>query len=749
MSNIDVQSLSGFLEFAQEANTRSTLAVEDGLKPVHRRILFSMGEDKAFSNKPELGSPKIVGNVLGNYHPHGDTAVYDAAIRMSQDFKMRYPLIQVRGNSGKIVEPENFAAMRYTQMRLTPLGEMMLSDIEKDAVDMISNYNETCEEPVVLTSTLPNLLLNGGMGIGVGISSSLVPHNLNEICDGIIAYTKNPRITVEELMNHIQGPDFPTGGVITDAFSLPAIYESGKGTIKLRAKYHIATIAGKTTIVITEIPYLISAESRIIVPIQELVAEEGYDQIDDIQNCSGNHGLELRIILEKNANVNSVLQKLFEKTALEVTIKINQTVMLKDGTFVTLGLRGLIAQYLGHQHDVLIRTSQYDINKAQARLHIVNGLIIAARNIDEVVTLIKGSSNSAEAKVKLISKFEFDEIQAQAVLELRLSRLTSLEIDKLLKEKGEIEVKIIALQEIVNSNTKRTSIIVNFLSNLKSKYGDSRRTMISEMKIIEKGEHVYLSVNSGNQFTTTTKDEITAKGKKVAAKSKVIDILYCNTKDTIMLLDDEGKIYSYPVNELLDGKATFDSQIIKLMPIEEKDFFIFITKDGLAKKTPWFSFKRSSQGTKLKEGDKMFTMLFANDSDYLMVLGSEGRCMNIPVSDLNSLGKLTYGSKVIATKEVLAATVCSKDDLLLTITSDNKAKLTEHSDFIINSKGASGSIITEDCINLINTKTYTELTIFGEDNKPSILAVNTLAIKSRNSIGAKIYNYKIDKIVTL
>ena len=746
-NNLNKNALDGFLEFAKEANTRSTLAVEDGLKPVHRRILFGMAEDKIWATGQHTGSAKIVGSILGNYHPHGDASVYDAAVRLSQDFKLRYPLINFYGNNGSILDPDSYAASRYTKMKLSPLGQLMLEDIQKNTVDMVENYNGELLEPVVLPSMIPNAILNGGMGIGVGISSSLVPHNLAEVVDGINAYINNPKITTEELMHHIQGPDFPTGGIITDSFKLPEIYESGKGTVTLRSKYRIEQANGRPVIVITETPYLINIENRIIGPIQQMVTEENYDKIYDVQNASGKNGFELHIILEKDANPNAVLQTLFERTGLQTTIKINNTVMMADGSFITLGMRGLITHYLKHQHNILIRKYKWELEKAEDRLHIVDGLIIAVENIDEVVKIIKGSKSTAEAKTNLIKAFKLSELQSAAILDMRLARLTSLEINKLQAEKKELLAKITEFKSIIASEKKREEIISKFLRDLKKNYADSRRTKISEMSIIEKGEHVYITIDEANTISYISKDELHGMARKKIASKAPVCAIECNTKDSVALLDIKGKCYVATGREIIDGKVSFDAAIMQILPYEEKDYMLFVTEQGIIKKTPSIKIKKSSQVTKIRDEDKPIAMFFANDEDYVMVLGTEGKVINLAVADIPGIGRLTYGSKGITTDKVLAATLAKSVDLILTVSSDNKAKLTKHEDFIVNTKGSTGQVTTEDCINIKSVHNATSLVLFGTDSKVGVINVNSLAIKGKTAAGAKVFSSKLASVV--
>lgn len=749
MSKLNDISLKGFLEFAQEANTRSTLSSRDGLKPVHRRILYTLHEDKLFSNKEHLVSAKVVGNVLGNYHPHGDASVYDAAVRLSQDFKLRYPLVDIYGNNGSIFD-DPAAASRYTKMRLTPLGELMLTEIEKDSVEMVENFSGDRMEPVVLPSMVPNVLLNGGMGIGVGTSSSLVPHNLSEVVDGILAYIDNKRITIEELMTHIQGPDFPVGGVIVDAFSLPEIYETGRGTVKVRAKYSFETVAGRPHIVVTEIPYLASVENKIIKPIQALVAEEDYDQIFDVQNNSGKDGLEIRIILEKNANPYAVLQTLFQKTGLESTVKINQTILREDGSFVTLGLRGLIIEYLKHQHDVIIRRSTFELNKSKDRLHIVRGLLIAVQNIDAVVKIIKESKDTATARKSLIAEFKLSEEQAKAILDLRLARLTSLEIGKLQTEEKNLISYIAQLKKIIANENEREKIIIQNLTMLKTKFGDSRRTLITENTISEKGERVYLVLLDG-QISSLSKEEVSVmtrgrRGTKVV-KGNISAAIEANIKDSIYVATTDGKIFSVTVGDILKGIVEVPN-ILHFLNSDEKDYIVVVTEKGIIKKTEFNKIRRSLQMTKVKDDDRIVSMHFANDSDYIMVLGTDGKIANIKVSEIAAIGRMTFGSRGVA-MEVQSATVASYDDLIFSITTDNQAKLTKHPDYIVNPRGTVGSVINDNVNFIMNVGTSSFITIFGKDGRALSLNLSTLSVKGRDAVGAKIYTGEIQTIICL
>lgn len=752
MSKIDIISLEDFLTYAQEANTRSTLAVEDGLKPVHRRILYSMYSSGVLSSKQSVKSAKIVGDVLGNYHPHGDSSVYDAAVRLSQPFKMRYPLISFKGNGGSILEPDSYAASRYTEMKLSPLGELLLNGIEKDTVPMVENYSGELLEPVILPSMVPNVLINGGMGIGVGISSSLLPHNLKEVCKAIAVMIDNKHITTKELMNYIPGPDFPTGGVITDAFSLAEIYESGRGTIKLRAKYRLETEGQRTVIVITEVPYLVNIENHIINTIKEM-KQEGYEGVYNIVNASGKDGVQIRIVLEKGADVHATLEYLFEKTRLETTVKINQTVMLPNGTFHTLNLRSLILGYINHQDDIIKQKAQYDLDKAQKRLHVVDGLIIAAQNIDEVVRLIKASPNSATAKSALIKAFSLSDIQATAILDMKLARITSLEINKLTTEKKNLENTISTLEKIINDQKTRYTIMKNSLADLALKYGDARRTVIAEMSIIEKGRKLLIMVDKDNRFSSYDDADIleitnAIKGPK-GSMSKYVDLIYTNSKDKICFVDANGKVYCEVVDILLRGDVVIGAPVVKMFKFIPKEFIIFVTEKGIIKKVTTPRFRAGGiNSIRVKDDDRIVFAGMANDTDFIMVLSEEGKIANIQVSEYSAMNKMAYGSRGVDCKSVVSAAISTPDGLVLTYDDQNRAVLTAHSDFNIQGKGNKPAVIRDGVRGLWPIEEDEYIILLCEDRKPMKYAVSNIGVRKKNASGARITLSKLDKILS-
>ena len=764
-NTINKISLEGFIDFAAEANGRSTPSVQDGLKVVHRRILYDM-YNNAYNKV--MGSAKIVGSVLGAYHPHGDTSVYDAAVRLSQPFKMRYPLIEFEGNNGSLLEPEGYAASRYTKMKLSKFGQLMGEGLEKECVDFVENYNGDTTEPVVLPGIFPQLLCNPSMGIGVGLSTNIVSHNLREVCDGIEACIDKPGITVEELMQHIKGPDFPTGGVIMDTNKLLDIYTTGKGSVRLRAKYNIQQIDGRNVIVVTEIPYLTDIETGIIKKIQQMVNEEGYEDIYDLQNNSGKQGIELHIILEKGVNVNKVLRKLFEETGLETTVKINNTVIIGKNEYATLSIKGLVSQYLKHQYDVIVRSAQYDKNKAAAKLHVLLGLIKALEDIDNVVAIIKNSKNKEDAQKKLIAHLIIDEIQAKAILDMKLSKLTSLEVETLKKDIIDLEKEIARLEKIINSKAEQNKIIKSNL-DLMRKMSDDRRTLLVDLNMGQTtGEEVFLLLKNNNRVCAICKDEIEVKNKGTKgssiSKDEIVDIIKTNTKETVYCISDNGYAYPLPVS-LVDISAdalkeqsvnigeliSIEGNIIQLLKITpDTDYLISISEKGVSKKTNLdaFNFNRKEQQIcKIKSEDSLFKVLCAKENDNIIIVQDNNKICNFSVEEIKTMGKGTIGAKIIGASKVLAATVAGKDSNILFWDNSGKGNLTSFNEVPVNGKGSSGNVGMPDCIGALNVDNTKYVSIIGENNKSITIDISSMNSKSAKAKGVKIYNGQILKII--
>jgi DNA gyrase subunit A len=493
MSKINDIASEDFLTYATEViKSRAIPYADDNLKPVHRRILYGMYLLKVFSNKPKVKSARITGDVMGKFHPHGDSSIYEAMIRLSQTWKMRYPLVDVQGNAGSIAG-DGPAASRYTEANLTAIGDLMVEELKHKAVDYMATYDNTDVEPVTLTSIFPNILCNGNLGIAVGMSSDIVPHNLREAVDAIIAYIDNNAIQMPELMKHMPGPDFPTGAVITTPEKIQEIYETGRGTLTLRSKYDIEHVKGRAHLVFTEIPYLVSIEDKIIQKIHDLVNTEELKDVEDIIDNTGRNRIEIRVILSTKANVRKVLQILFAKTGLQNNIKVNNTVII-DNKPKQLGLKALIQSYVAHRHKMIRRISIKQKEKAEKRLHLVDGLLIAMQDIDGVIKLIKSSSNKSTARVALMKEYKLTAVQADGILDMKLSQLTKLDADKLMNEKKGLEKEILRLNALIHVVKSRDNVIKAQLLDMKNTLGDARRTLIESTSVVAMNESKKLRI---------------------------------------------------------------------------------------------------------------------------------------------------------------------------------------------------------------------------------------------------------------
>ena len=766
--NLDKLSIDSYVTYANAANIRSTLNGKDGLKPVHRRILYTLLKEKALHNKDLKGSQAIVGTVLGKWHPHGDGAVYDAAVRMSQDFKMRYPLVYIKGNNGDLSDPKAYAASRYTKMKLTPLGELMMTGIESSSVDFEENYDGTLMEPSYLTSVVPNVLINGGMGIGVGNSCSLLPHNLNEVCDAIIAYVDDYKITTEDLMKHIKGPDFPTGGVITNQADLLNIYKNGKGTVRVRAKYKLETVLSKTHIVITEVPYMVSIEDKIIKPIQELVLE-GYENIDDLINNTGENGTEIRIVLKKGVNVNKTLAYLFDHTGMSNTISMNNN-LITDGKYDNYSLKGIIKLYIEHRHDVIIRIAKHKKAKAEKKLHITKGLLKAIVQIDEVVNIIKSSKSKADAAKNLKELLEIDDEQVKAILDMKLGRLTGLEVEALKEEISNLKEEILNQSRIINNTLTRNGMIKNQLEALKT-YGDKRKTKLDNNNIsnLIEDEDVVVILTEDDYIAAVSVNEVPQgkKGKKPLqlTKSRIVDFVKTNTKENLLCFTTEGRMYNIPVNLIdidkydsvtgdhISNVADVQGKIIKITKLEEASHITFVTAGGRIKKSStsiYKGFKKSVQAVKLDNNDSLIGVYFTNDDQNIMMLGDKDKVAHVNLSNINSTGRATKGVIGIKANQVLASAVTAgEEDLILTYTKEGYGKLTKASEFTLTNRGAAGISVHKNTIGLVNTSNYSNIMVIDGNNKSNRIDLDELSVKSRTSKGTKISKNSITKILAL
>lgn len=745
-ANLDNKVKKDFLTYANAViKSRAISDARDNLKPVHRRILYTMFENKLLANKKTVKSNNVVGKVMIR-HPHGDSSIYDAMIRLAQPWKMRYPLVEVQGNSGNI-SGDGPAAMRYTEVRLSKFGEMMMTDINKKSVKFKESYDGSTTEPVVLPSAFPNILCNGNVGIAVGTSTSIVPHNLKEVCDGILAYLKSPSITTEQLMKFIPAPDFPTGGTITNAGNMKDIYATGRGTITLRSKYRIENVGQKQHIVIEEVPYLITIEDGVIKQLKKLVLEEGFDLIEDFKNNTGKKGIELRIILKKGANVYKVLETIWKKTRLEITQRVANTVIV-EGNPVTLNLKGMIQHYINHRSEILINIASYERNKANRRTETVKGLIKAMTKIDEVIKLIRASSNTASANQKLVALLEITPAQASSVLEMRLSRLSKLDSMDLTHELEELQKKLKEYDNIINNEGVRMEMIKKEVGSLKRLYGDERRTTLiyggdeAEGYPVEKLKVLFMA--NGSTFATQKKLADLDIKRKAAELNNSAVILMANTETdkTLTVFKDDGTMERVKLLTMATEKievGMFNSRPLAAYDFDDvdnlKDYIVFVTSGGMVKKTAtseYIKAKNNARTIKVKGDQELIFVGMANDEDSIAVL--DKKLSFFKVKNITATSKLTIGSKANNSKKAIAAAVVASNETLLMLSADGKGKVTKASDLSQTAKGGNGQVVAKDTI-LIHTgsKEY----IINDGSKNLVITKN-ISAKGKTAVGSKI-----------
>lgn len=743
---INKMANEAFMAYSMEViKQRAIPSIGDGCKPIHRRVLYGMQVGGYISKKPTYKSAKVVGEIMGNYHPHGDSSVYDALIRLSQPWKMRYPLVFVQGNNGSIFGDKP-AHMRYTECKLTPIGELMCNGIKEEAVPMESNYSGELVEPIVLPSEFPNVLVNPNLGIAVGMSSTTVPHNLKEVCDALIAFIRlDEQMTPQQLMNYVKGPDFPTGGTIINGEEIADIYAAGKGSIKLRANYKVENIDGKPTIIIKEVPYLISIEDKIYDKVKKMVTEDGYQYIENIQNCSGNQGFEIRIICTRDANVNKVIKDLCEQTGFQTNISINNTVLV-NGVPRQLTFLDMIREYVHFRHYAVINIAEHDRKKCLERIHIIEGLLVAIADIDNVIAIIKASASKDEARQKLIARYNFSIAQVNAILDMRLSRLTNLETVDLQTECGELQKQVEKDECIINNTNKtRDNLLISQFNQIKTKYGDARRTVITSIKErTENAENkpVLHLIISGNRLLAIEppKDKVVFNKKgTLYAKDKILFGYQTMTNGTSYLFDKQGKIIPID-NFIFDINAASPlnyENIVAAIDKLEGDYLITVTKNGVVKKSKLSEYEKISKvntAVKIREDDELVWAGVAKENEFLYLLGTSGGLAKIKVSEINTTGKNTIGSKGIA-DTVICATVAAEEDKLFTI-ADGKAKFTLGSEYNITGKGSKGQTIGD------------HTTVIARVNKPFYVVENggkliyctltSFATKGKTALGAKL-----------
>lgn len=792
---LDTEIKTSFLEYAMSVIVSRALPdARDGLKPVHRRILYDMSELGITHNTQHRKSARIVGDVLGKYHPHGDTSVYEAMVRLAQDFSMRYPLVDGHGNFGSI-DGDGAAAMRYTEARLSKVASLMLEGIKKDTVDFMDNYDATEKEPTVLPSKFPNLLVSGVSGIAVGLATEIPPHNLSETIDATIALAKNPELNTLELMQYIKGPDFPTGATILDIDAIYSAYDTGRGSIPMRSNCEIEEFtSGKSRIIVTEIPYGIR-KTTIIEKIAKLHKENVIQGISEIRDESNREGIRLIIEIKKGFNPNIVLNMLYTKSVLQSNFNVNM-VALVEGEPRTITLKEALEIYLKHQKDVTTRGLKFDLNKAEDKLHILLGLKIAIQFIDEVIEIIKKSKTDSEAQEKLSTKFDLSERQTKAILDMSLRKLTGLNVEKNDEEISELQSEVARIKEILSDETKLIDLIISELEEVKRLFGDTRRTKVdptssrkisNESLIPESDIVITLSVKGYVKRLNLEEYREQKRGGKGSYSAKTYDdddislILQTKTHTDLLLFSNFGKVYKKRGHEIQEGnkqskgipfinliptlRVNEGEKIISILPVdsyEENKFLTTITKNGIIKKTDLTLFSNINRSGlnafKLKdENDELLTAFIVDEESTILVANNTNNAIRFKSSDVRAMGRNAVGVKAMNLDDntIVSASSEKDGDYILSIGSEGYGKLTHKDDFRIIKRGGKGvtAINGEKAGNLIFAKFVSkedQALIITKLGLTIRLNLENVSVTSRNTKGVKIIDIKNnDEIVSV
>ncbi|HEY9169498.1 MAG TPA: DNA gyrase subunit A [Lutibacter sp.] len=788
--NIEDEMKSAYIDYSMSVIVSRALPdVRDGLKPVHRRVLFGMHELGIKATGSYKKSARIVGEVLGKFHPHGDTSVYDAMVRMAQDWSVRYMMVDGQGNFGS-VDGDSPAAMRYTEVRMQKISEEMLADIEKDTVDHQLNFDDTLEEPTVLPTRIPTLLVNGASGIAVGMATNMAPHNLTEVVNGTLAYIDNRDIEISELMQHIKAPDFPTGGIIYGYEGVKEAFETGRGRVVMRAKAIIEEVNGRESIIVTEIPYQVN-KAEMIKKTAELVNDKKLEGIANIRDESDRNGMRIVYVLKRDAIPNIVLNNLFKYTALQTSFSVNNIALVK-GRPEQLNLKQLIHYFVEHRHEVVVRRTEFELKKAEARAHILEGLIIASDNIDEVIKIIRASSNADEARENLMVRFELSEIQARAIVEMRLRQLTGLEQDKLRAEYDEIIKLIIDLKDILANEERRFEIIKNELIAVRDKYGDARRSVIEyaggdlSIEDMIPNSNVVVTISHAGYVKRTNLDEYKVQNrggrgqKGVATRTEdFLEHLFMGTNHQYMLFfTQKGKVFWMRVYEIPEGGKTSKGRAIQnLINIEQDDtvkaflvtedlkiesyvnshYVIMATKKGQVKKTSLEQYSRPRangiNAITIKEGDELLeAKLTTGDSQVMLGLKS-GKAIRFEESKTRPMGRNASGVRgvTLANKHDEVIGMIAVDDIdsdILVVSENGYGKRSKLEDYRITNRGGKGVKtinITEKTGNLVavkDVKDEDDLMIINKSGIAIRLAVGDLRVMGRATQGVKLINIK-------
>ncbi len=789
--NIEEEMKSAYIDYSMSVIVSRALPdVRDGLKPVHRRVLFGMSELGNFSNRPYKKSARIVGEVLGKYHPHGDSSVYDAMVRMAQEWSMRYPFVDGQGNFGSI-DGDSPAAMRYTEARLKRLAEETLSDIERETVDFQPNFDDTLQEPSVLPTRIPNLIVNGSSGIAVGMATNMAPHNLSETVDAIIAFIDNKEITVDELMKYIKGPDFPTGGIIYGELGIREAFETGRGRIVVRAKTEIElTKSGREMIVVTEIPYMVN-KAEMIKKIADLINEKKLEGISYINDESDRSGMRVVIILKKEMPANVVLNNLFKHSQLQSSFNVNNVALVK-GRPRMLPLKELIHYFVQHRHDVILRRARFDLDQAEKRAHILEGLIIASDNIDEVVAIIRASNNADTARERLMERFNLSDLQSRAIVEMRLRQLTGLEQDKLRAEYGEVQKLIEYLKKVLGDEALQMQIIKDELIDVKDKFGDKRRTEIvpaagefnpedfyaDDDMVITISNMGYIKRTPLTEFRRQNRGGTGARGGTTREEDFIEHLYVATMHNTMLFFTQKGKCYWQKVYELPEGTRTSKGRAMQnLINIEQDDsvrafinvktlddeeyinnnFIVLCTRKGIIKKTSLEAYSRPRangvNAITVREGDELLEARMTNGSHEIMLAVRSGRAVRFPEKTVRPMGRTASGVRGItlsgADDMVIGMiTVLNELEDVLVVSENGYGKRSSISGYRITNRGGKGvktinvTDKTGKLIALKDVNDQNDLMIITQAGNVVRQPVSSLRVMGRATQGVKLINIR-------
>jgi DNA gyrase subunit A len=792
---LEEEMRSAYLDYAMSVIVGRALPdVRDGLKPVHRRVLYTMNESGLQPGRPRHKSSRIVGDVMGKYHPHGDAPIYDTLVRLAQDFSLRYQLADGQGNFGSI-DDDPPAAMRYTEARLAKIAPEMLRDLDQDTVDFIPNYDATTREPVVLPARFPNLLVNGSSGIAVGMATNIPPHNLRETIGAVIAYIDDPSIDAEGLMRHIKGPDFPTGGIILGSAGIREAYATGRGRVRVQARAHIEPIGqGKEAIIVTELPYQVKkgGQGNLIEKIAEMVHNKKISEISDIEDHSSDKGMRLVIELKRGVIPKVVLNKLYKHTSMQTTFGVNM-VALVDNVPRTLSLREMVGYYVDHQREVVIRRTKYELQRAEERAHVLEGLLVALENLDEVIALIRGSRDPETARNGLVERFGLTVIQAQAILQLTLSRLTALEADKIKQEHADLLERIKELREILGEESRIYGLIKDELSEIASAYGDDRRTEITHAEgeidiedLIADQQMVIAITHSGyiKSLPLSTYRQQHRGGRGIAGMDLKEDdyiehLFVCSTHDYLLFFTNRGKIYRSKVYELPEASRTAKGRaLVNLLPLREgervqsvlatRDFgegkyLVFATRKGMIKKTEFKAYNTPIKADgiiaiNIREDDELIAVRRTSGSDDIIMVSRSGQASRFSEDRVRAMGRDTSGVRGMNVSQqgnaVLAMDVARDDDELLVVTESGYGKRTSISDYPVKGRGTMGVktiTLTEKkgaLAGALVVREHQELVFISQNGMVQRTSVRGINRYGRSSQGVRVMNIREDDQVS-